>query len=77
MRVITNWRNELIDWGVLLPRTFVTLQFQTYQNNIKDVAEVLQANISTWATGALTETWREPTNCAGVDQTSKSVVHVA
>ena len=42
MRVMTNWRNELIDWGVLLPRTFVTLQFQTYQNNIKDVAECFE-----------------------------------
>lgn len=35
------------------------------------------SDISSWVAGAVTETWREPKNCDGADQASKSAVFVA
>ncbi len=62
--------------GVLPPRTFVTLQFERYQNNMQDVAGA-SSDISSWAAGAVTATWREPTNRDWIDQTSILVIFFA
>src|SRR5882757_2694877 len=35
------------------------------------------SNISSWAAGVMTETWREPINFDRIHQTSKSVVFLA
>jgi hypothetical protein len=71
-----HWRNELMKRGVLPPRTFVTARFERYQNNIQDVAGT-SSYISSWAAGAVTATWREPTNRDWIDQISISVIFFA
>jgi hypothetical protein len=57
-------QNEVMESAVLPPRTFVALQFRRHQNNTRDAS----SDISSWATGAMTETWRESTYRDGTDR---------
>jgi hypothetical protein len=77
MEVMTTGANDLMESGVLLPRTSITLQSQRISEQYEGCGGELRAGISSWAVGAVTETWREPTNRSGMDQTSKIVVFVA